>query len=259
MNEASIEHPGPVADGARAAAEELAGAEMVGAYTGSHDDAGTDVRGRLESHHFENLQPGYVGWFWSVSVSVSDDGVTINDVVLLPGPDAVVAPPWTPYRERIRPGDLSPGDLLPPEEDDIRLVPAWSDGDDMDTVDRYFAREVGLGRPWVLSPAGRSLAADRWHEGPTGPDSPIAEQAPGTCETCGFLMSLAGPLAQTFGVCANGDANADGHVVALTHGCGAHSEAKLKRSASPGILPPPVLDTITVDPLVLVRIDQSDD
>jgi hypothetical protein len=238
---------GSAVDVARAAAEEVAGADVVGEFVGTQVES--DVLGGLTSYHFANLQPGYVGWFWSVSVSEEAGAVTVNDVVALPGGEAIVAPEWKPYRERIRPGDLSPGDILPPEDDDIRLVPAWSAGDDQDTVDRYFAREVGLGRTRVLSLAGRNLAADRWYDGSTGPDTPIAEQAPGTCDSCGFLISLAGPLSQTFGVCANGDANADGQVVALTHGCGAHSAAKLSRSAAPALLPPPVLDTVSIDRL----------
>jgi len=229
---------------AREAAEEVADADLVGDYAGSVDEGGAEVAGDLTAHHFVCLQPGYTGWYWSVSVSA---GPTVNDVVLLPGEQAIVAPGWTPYRERIRPGDLSPGDLLPPEEDDIRLVPAWSAGDSQDTVDRYFAREVGLGREWVLSLAGRGIAADRWLDGPYGPDSPIAEQAPAPCATCGFLISLAGPLSDRFGVCANGMANADGHVVALTHGCGAHSKARLSRSAAAQTLPLPVLDTFNID------------
>ncbi|MGI9083784.1 MAG: DUF3027 domain-containing protein [Aeromicrobium sp.] len=203
----------------------------------------------LVAHHFACTQSGYRGWYWSVSVSRApdDEKVTVNDVVLLPGDEAIVAPPWTPYKERLRPGDLGPGDVLPPEEDDVRLVPAWSDGDDQDTVDRAFAREVGLGREWVLSAEGRDLAAQRWHDGDQGPDTPIAEQAPGSCDSCGFLISLAGPLADTFGVCANGMANDDGKVVAFTHGCGAHSGAKLSRSAAPQELPSHVFDTVNVD------------
>jgi hypothetical protein len=236
-------------DVARAAAVEVAGAATVGEFLGSQDEA--EVLGALTSYHFESLQPGYGGWFWSVSATDANGAVTVNDVVLLPGGDAIVAPTWTPYRERILPGDLGPGDLLPPEDDDLRLVPAWSAGDSQDTVDRYFAREVGLGRTHVLSLVGRDLAADRWHDSPEGPDNPITEQAPGTCSTCGFLLSLAGPLSQTFGVCANADANSDGRAVALTHGCGAHSAAKLKRSAAPDELPPPVFDTVAIDPLDL--------
>jgi hypothetical protein len=229
---------------ARRAAEAVAGTDAVGEYVGSVDESGTDVVGALTALHFTCRQAGYVGWYWSVSVS---DGPTVNDVVLLPGEHAITAPEWTPYRERIRPGDLSPGDILPPEADDIRLVPAWSAGDSQDTVDRYFAREVGLGREWVLSLAGRGLAADRWMDGETGPSTPIAEQAPASCSSCGFLVSLAGPLAENFGVCANGMANADGRVVALSHGCGAHSQAKLSRAAAPQVLPPPAFDTLTLD------------
>ncbi len=231
-------------DAARAVAEEAADQGTVGEHLGAIDEGHGVV-----AHHFASTQPGYRGWYWSVTVSRApdDDKITVNDIVMLPGEAAVVAPPWTPYRERIQPGDLGPGDVLPPDEDDIRLVPAWSAGDDQDTVDRAFAREVGLGRTWVLSLEGRDLAAQRWHDGNQGPDTPITEQAPGTCDSCGFLISLAGPLSDTFGVCANGMANDDGKVVALLHGCGAHSGARLSRSAGPQQLPPPVFDTVTVD------------
>jgi hypothetical protein len=235
-------------DLARQSAIEVVGADAVGEFLGSADESDSAV-GALTSVHFACDQAGYRGWYWSVSVSGSGaDGIaTINDIVLLPGDDAIVAPGWTPYRERIRPGDLSPGDVLPPEEDDLRLVPAWSAGDSQDTVDRYYAREIGLGREWVLSLEGRALAADRWFDGELGPSVPIAEQAPGKCVTCGFLLSLAGPMSDQFGVCANGMANADGRVVALSHGCGAHSQAKLSRSAAPQVLPPPVFDTVSND------------
>ena len=233
-------------DLARAAAVEAAGGE-VGEHLGVVLDDDAIAGGLLASHHFAALEPGYRSWYWSVSVSrvADDDRVTVNDVVLLPGDDAVVAPAWTPYKDRLRPGDLSPGDVLPPEEDDVRLVPAWSAGDgDEQTPDRFFAREVGLGREWVLSIEGREGAADRWYDGEFGPAAPIAQQAAGVCGTCGFLISLAGDLSDRFGVCGNGQANADGRVVSFAHGCGAHSGAKLKRSASQE-LPPHVLDTIT--------------
>jgi len=231
-------------DIARAAVTDAAKVGAVGEHLRVVDDGE-----RLVSHHFACTQPGYRGWYWSVSISRApeSDHVTVNDVVLLPGDDAIVAPGWTPYRERIRPGDLSPGDLLPPDEDDARLVPSWSAGDDQDTIDRAFAREVGLGREWVLSYEGRELAAERWYEGDQGPETPLAQQAPGVCHSCGFLISLAGPLSSRFGVCANGSANDDGRVVSLDHGCGAHSGARLSRAASAQQLPPPVFDTVAAD------------
>lgn len=232
-------------DVARAAVDEAADAGSVGAHLRASADA--DL---LVSHHFECLKPGYGGWYWSVSVSRAPDSdhVTINDVVLLPGDDAIIAPAWTPYRDRIRPGDLSPGDVLPPDEDDVRLVPSWTAGDgEEQTEDRFFAREVGLGREWVLSLEGRELAADRWQAGDQGPEAPIAQQAAGVCHSCGFMVSLAGPLSERFGVCANGMANDDGRVVSFDHGCGAHSGARLSRSAGAQKLPDPVFDTLTRD------------
>ena len=47
-------------------------------------------------------------------------------------------------------------------------------------------------------------------------------------------------------MCANGNANDDGRVVSLDHGCGAHSEVKLGKQQLPP-LPEHVFDTLTVD------------
>jgi hypothetical protein len=165
-------------------------------------------------------------------------------VVLLPGDEAIVAPAWVPYKDRIAPGDLSPGDLLPVEADDPRLVPGQTAGDeivDRDTV-RDVVHELGLDRPRVLSIEGRDQAAQRWYDGDQGPESPIAQAAPGQCAGCGFLVRLAGPLSRLFGVCANGNANDDGRVVSFDHGCGAHSEVRLSKKHQPEPLPEPVLD-----------------
>ena len=211
------------------------------------DDPGT------ATHFFQCTAAGYRGWNWAVTITRApgSEQVTVNDIVLLPGEGAILAPSWTPYRDRIQPGDLSPGDILPPEDDDVRLVPAWSAGDgESNATDRAFAREVGLGRKQVLSLEGREMAMQRWYDSAQGPDTQIAKQAPGKCRNCGFLVSLAGPLSRAFGVCANGMANDDGRVVAFDHGCGAHSDARLSRSAAVQKLPPPVYDTTTNDPLL---------
>lgn len=206
------------------------------------------------THRFACTRRGYRGWQWSVTVvrAEGQDDVTVDEVVLLPGDDAIVAPPWVPYRERIRPGDLGPGDLLPVDDDDPRLVPTWSFGDDPLDADeqaqvRRVAQELGLGRVRTLSPEGRAAAAERWHEGASGPSAPIAQAAPDSCWSCGFLVRLAGPLSESFGVCANGDANDDARVVSLDHGCGAHSEVRLAKRYEPVPLAPPVLDTLTDD------------
>lgn len=215
---------------------------------GEHISSNDDGNG-LRSEVFACSLPGYRGWNWTVSLSDFDGSFTVNDVVLLPSNEALLAPAWTPYRERVEPADLGPGDVLPPDADDVRLVPAWSagDGDGTGVVDRHFAREIGLGREWVLSIEGREDAADRWYDGDQGPDTAIAKQAPGKCQSCGFLVSLAGDLADRFGVCANRTSPADGKVVALNHGCGAHSGTRPKRSDSAKIVPDAIYDTVSVD------------
>jgi hypothetical protein len=236
-------------DVARAALLEDVDAADVGEHLG-HEVVGE----RLVTHLFACLRPGYVDWRWSVTVARASrqKRVTVDEVVLVPGDGAIVAPPWVPYRERIQPGDLSPGDLLPVEEDDPRLVPTYSFGDDpLDTDDkaqiRQVAQDLGLGRVRTLSPLGRELAAQRWYDGDGGPNAPIAQAAPLSCGTCGFLIRLNGPLSGLFGVCGNGDANDDGRVVSLDHGCGAHSEIMLAKKHEPVPVPDPVFDTLTPD------------
>jgi hypothetical protein len=208
-------------DLARAAAVEV-GAGTVGDHCGLQADGD-----RVVTHAFVSLQPGYRGWFWAVTLNRAPRSrvATVAEVVLLPGPDALLAPPWVPWEERVRPGDLGPGDLLPTAPDDPRLVPAYLEGDD-----RYLeslAWEVGLGRRHVLSREGRLDAAERWATGDSGPDTPMARQAPGRCGTCGYLVSLAGSLAAGFGVCGNEVTATDGRVVSVEFGCGAHSEVRV--------------------------------
>ncbi len=229
--------------------------EVDAADVGEHLDHVAEGE-RLVTHLFACERAGYVGWRWSVTVARAprQKKVTVDEVVLIPGAEAIVAPEWVPYRERLKPGDLSPGDLLPVADDDPRLVPTYSFGDDpLDADDkaqvRQVAQDLGLGRVRTLSPEGREVAAQRWYDGDGGPGSPLAQSAPDSCTSCGFLMRLAGPLSELFGVCANGDANDDGRVVSFDHGCGAHSEVRLAKKHEPLPLPEPVVDTLTPDDL----------
>ena len=247
----------PKPDSATVAAVDLARAALVAdvgaADVGEHLGHLIEDE-RVVTHLFACLRAGYAGWNWSVTVARAprQKNVTVDEVVLIPAEGAIVAPPWVPYRERIQPGDLSPGDLLPVDDDDPRLVPTYAFGDDpLDADDkaqvRAVAKDLGLGRIRTLSREGRDLAAQRWYDGDGGPDGPLASSAPDACTTCGFLLRIAGPLSETFGVCANGDANDDGRIVSFDHGCGAHSEVRLAKKHEPVPPPDPVFDTISLD------------
>jgi hypothetical protein len=211
-------------DIARAAAEDVA-AGTVGEHLGVRSETE-----RVVTHAFASTLPGYRGWHWAVSLARAprSRAVTVDEVVLLPGDGALLAPAWVPWDERVRPGDLSPGDLLPPPPDDHRLVPAYLQSDDPAVESVAF--ELGLGREQVMSREGRLDAAERWHLGDHGPDSPMARQAPARCGTCAFFLPLAGSLQAGFGVCGNEFTEADGAVVSVEYGCGAHSQATVSGS-----------------------------
>ena len=203
---------------ARAAIIEFSGEDTVGEYLGATFEDPTAA-----THRFLADMPGYRGWQWAVVVAACPgaDHATISEVVLVPGPTALLAPKWLPWQERVKAGDLSPGDLLAPPANDPRLVPGYMASGDPQVDEVAF--EVGLGRRQVLSELGRGDAAQRWHDGDFGPGSAMARSTRRVCRDCGFYIPLAGALGTLFGVCAN-EMAADGHVVESEYGCGAHSD-----------------------------------
>ena len=214
-------------DLAREAAQAVAGQSPVG----DHDGVEADAE-RIVTHFFSSTDRAYTNWRWAVTVvrAPRSKHVTVDEVVLLPGSGALLAPPWVPWSERLQAGDLGIGDVLPTAADDPRLVPGYAgvgphdEIDDVDTFDALVS-DMWLGRPRVLSEYGRVEAADRWYDGDHGPQAPIARAADLHCASCGFLALMRGALSRVFGVCANEYAPDDGRVVSFDHGCGAHSEA----------------------------------
>jgi hypothetical protein len=266
-------------DLARAAAEEAAAPGVVGEHAGVQSEGD-----RVVTHFFECKELGYRGWRWAVTVARASRAkiVTLDEVVLLPGPDALLAPEWVPWSERLRPGDMGPGDLLPTDAEDLRLEPGYAGEDEpmpnaavseemaelVEAEDAEVtagtpanlpavptrgsiaavAEELGMRRARVLSRYGLHIAADRWEES-YGAKTPMAQAAPATCVSCGFLQPIGGSLGQAFGVCANEFSPADGHVVSLAYGCGGHSEAAVM--PKPPQPAPPVIDETRVDPFPL--------
>ena len=207
---------------ARHALEEITDPITVGEYLAAAPEAE-----RLVTHLFDCTLSGYRGWRWAVTLSrvPRSRTATVCEMALLPGEEALLAPAWVPWAERLEPGDITRSDRLPRKETDERLEPGWeATGEDADAV---ALDQLDLGRPRVLSAQGVASAAERWYGGDHGPDAEGVRKAHATCSTCGFFLPMAGALRAIFGVCANEWATDDGSVVSLDHGCGAHSETDL--------------------------------
>ena len=121
----------------------------------------------VATHRFEAEMPGYPGWEWQAVLACAEGSryVTVNEVALVPGGEALQPPEWVPYEDRVRPGDLGPGDLMPPAVDDSRL-----DGD-------------------KLSKSGLDDAKKRWRT-ERGPNTDMAAKARLQCRTCAFYVQL---------------------------------------------------------------------
>ena len=206
----------------------LAGAEKP-SQVGAFISVEFEDENRVASYLFDADIQGYKGWRWCVTVAKVDAATepTVCDVVVLPGPDSLLAPDWIEYKDRIQPEDIQPGIIVPSVLDDTRLVPginALIQDEDLDATEVF---DLGLMRPRVLSIEGRDQASKRWYTGDRGPNTPLAQNAPKPCSSCGFFIPIAGSLRASFGVCANAIAPDDARVVSVDHGCGAHSEATL--------------------------------
>jgi hypothetical protein len=126
-----------------------------------------DDDNRVATYLFAADIAGYRGWRWCVTVAKVDDEATptVCDVVVLPGPDSLLAPDHVPYMERILPEDIQPGVIVPSVLEDTRLVPgvnALAQDEGLDATEVF---DLGLMRPRVLSIEGRDQASKRWYTG----------------------------------------------------------------------------------------------
>ena len=251
---------------------------QVGNFVKSIDegDGITDFR-------FEAAVPGYENWQWSVTLFHDEtrDIWTVCESSLVPVEGALLAPPWIPWKDRLEPSDLSPTDSIGTEEDDPRLEDGFRPDntqarteqqqvEEKDELEREqsdpavaqaaekekqehqeaeeIAEEYSLSRRRVLTPLGRSQAAERWYGGPHGPKALSTRTADGKiCQTCGFYVSLKGDLGEMFGVCANKWSPDDGKVVSGDHGCGEHSEIAPPAPTPMWIQTQPALDDNTIE------------
>ena len=172
------------------------GPEAVGGHLGIHADDE-----RVVTHRFACTMPGYPGWEWHVSVTrpKRSRSVTVNEVTLATGPESLVPQAWVPWSERLRPGDLTPGTVVPTAPDEARLAPGWSGDDDLaGELDpgplhpvnwEPGIQRTGSRRPSAASPPRRAgtpastAHAARW-----------PKPRPATCVSCGWMLTIGGPL-----------------------------------------------------------------
>lgn len=85
-------------DQARAALSEITESHTIGAAL-DHEVQGEHVL----TLFFECLLPGYPGWKWAATLARVDEKSDVNvlEVEMLPGNDAVIAPEWVPWSERL--------------------------------------------------------------------------------------------------------------------------------------------------------------
>lgn len=83
---------------AHEALHEIAAPEQVGDHLGVSAE-----EDRLLTHRFAADKPGYRGWEWFVTVARAPRAkkVTVCEIGLLPGDQALIAPPWVPWLERM--------------------------------------------------------------------------------------------------------------------------------------------------------------
>ena len=162
-------------DLAREAAVGIAEPDTVGDHEGAVMDAE-----RLATHYFTCTAAAYPGWRWAVTVARAPRSkkATVCEANLVPGEGALLSPEWLPYDQRLRPGDIGAGDVLPYIEEDQRLVPGFEATGEED-VDEAAQWELGLGRKRVLSSEGREAAAQRWYDGEHGPTHAGRRAGPG--------------------------------------------------------------------------------
>lgn len=116
---------------ARRGVLEIAGDAAVGEHLGAFPEAE-----RLVTHRFAAQVPGYVGWHWFATLARVPRGkdATVCEVGLLPSEDALLAPDWVPWSERVRPEDTAAEEAAQTADADTAQAPDVSGSPDIDAA-----------------------------------------------------------------------------------------------------------------------------
>ena len=127
----------------------------------------------LATYLFENNQKGYVGWRWSITVFQLDESspVTVSELLLMPGPDSLVAPDWVPWSERLADYKALQLELEKQAALDALEGDEDSDEDDTDEEDTDDADDAGDDSEVASAPAAaEELAVSDLEEGEDAKD-----------------------------------------------------------------------------------------
>lgn len=104
-------------------------AYSIAVETSERDDAVGDFATSIEldnnviDFRFVSTLVGYEGWQWSVTLyhDVEAERWTVNESTLVPTDDSLLPPPWIPWKDRLKPSDLSVMDSIGTDANDARL------------------------------------------------------------------------------------------------------------------------------------------
>jgi len=163
-------------DTARAAVEEITAAPTIGRHLAAKSEGD-----RLVTHLFESRLPGYLGWQWYAVLTRNSRSkvVTVSELGLLPSEDAILAPEWVPWAERVRPEDEQDQ-----EQDQIRVGKPETGGQEANPADGKThddAQGAGSLDAAGTEPAASGPAVEPADAGAAAPGAPaqFAEAQPG--------------------------------------------------------------------------------
>lgn len=114
-------------DTARQALSEIAEDSEIGDYCGA------TVEGeRLVTHRFISHRDGYRGWTWFVSLAriprAKAKDATVCELGIIPGEDALLAPAWVPWADRLAQEEIDAAQRDSEQADAAGGSPAVADG-----------------------------------------------------------------------------------------------------------------------------------
>lgn len=100
---------------------------------GSHVSAVADDD-RLVTHRFAAMLPGYGGWEWFATLARAPRSkvITVCEVGLLPGEQAILAPDWVPWSERVSQEEKIRLDAIAAGEDPEKALARFREDDGED-------------------------------------------------------------------------------------------------------------------------------